>query len=90
MTRLVARSVQTLAVSVVLLCAGASAALAGPKPIDPEFPAPASVPAADQGFDVQLRWMLDGAAVLLAAAAVALVVVLWHRSHSAARRVAIH
>jgi hypothetical protein len=89
MTRLVARSVQTLAVSVVLLCAGASAALAGPKPIEPAAP-PSPAATTDQGFAFQLRWMLDGAAVLLVAAAVALVVVLWHRSHSAARRVAIH
>jgi hypothetical protein len=90
MSRLVTRSAQTALLTVVLLCASASAALAGPKPIEPEFPSPSPVPAAEQGFDVHLRWMLNGAGVLLAAAAVALVVVLWHRSHSTARRVAIH
>jgi hypothetical protein len=86
MSRLVTRSVQTALLSLVLLCAGASAALAGPKPIEPEPAAPVS----DRGFALPLSWVLDGAAVLLVAAAVVLVVVLWHRSHSTARRIAIH
>ncbi|MDQ1629486.1 MAG: hypothetical protein QOI54_3230 [Actinomycetota bacterium] len=66
---------------------GTVAAYAAPRPVEPAYPSPAPVPT-EPRFATEVRWMLGGAALVLAVAAVVLVVVLWRRSHSAARRIA--
>ena len=89
MTQLVRRrttSVLAAALGAVLFVGtGVSAAVAGPRPIEPEFPPSPPVPPGPDRWE-QLRWMLDGAGILLAITAVALAVVLWRRAHAAARR----
>lgn len=74
------------ATTMFLLCAGVSAAFAGPAPIEPEIaPPPESVGgSAGGGFD----WMLTGGAVLLAVAVVGVIALLWHRAHATGRRLA--
>lgn len=91
MIRSIRHTVQVAVTSVFLLCVGASAAFAGPAPIEPDFPPPSQpVPAVstDTDFSTQLRWMLSGVGVALAIAAIALTAVLWHRSHATGRRLA--
>jgi hypothetical protein len=91
MIRSIRHTLQVAVTSLFLLCAGASAAFAGPAPFDgPEFappsqPAP-SVPGTDTS--TQVGWMLTGVGIALAIAAVALIAVLWHRSHATGRRLA--
>lgn len=73
------------ATTMYLLCAGGSAAFAGPAPIEPEFAPPQSGSgSAGGGFD----WMLTGGAVLAAIAVVGLIALLWHRAHATGRRLA--
>jgi hypothetical protein len=94
MIRSIRHTVQVAVTSLFLLCAGATAAFAGPAPIEPDFPPPTqSGPSitsvnADTDFSTQLRWMLSGVGLTLAIAAVALTAVLWHRSHATSRRLA--
>jgi hypothetical protein len=89
MTRCLRHALQVAVTSLFLICAGATAAFAGPKPEQPGFAPPApttTVVPADPSFETELRWMLNGAGVVFAVAAIALVAVLWHRSHTASRR----
>jgi hypothetical protein len=92
MGRVLRRTLQTLqsaAVSLSLLCAGATPAAAGPRPVEPRFAPPSSTPIpTDPSVETELRWMLNGAGVVLLLGALALAAVLWRRSHSTARRIA--
>jgi hypothetical protein len=94
MTRVLRHALQSALTSLVLICASATAAAAGPEPLQPEpqIAPPTSTPIAPPApsFETELRWMLNGAGVVLILAALALVAVLWHRSRTAARRVATH
>lgn len=87
MSRTIRNTAEIVTTTLLLLCAGVPVAFAGPQPIDPNFPPPPATPAApDVSLWTEVRWMLNGAGVLLALAAVALVAVLWHRSHAATHR----
>jgi hypothetical protein len=88
MSRQVERVTSAALTTVLVAMVGASAARAGPTPVEPQFPPPPSAPptVGDPGLAVELRWMLDGAGIVLALAAVALAVVLWRRSQSGAPR----
>jgi hypothetical protein len=74
MTHFVSHVSQVVVSTLFLVFCGATAALAGPAPIEPEAP-PAAVESGG-GFP----WMISGAAVLLAVTVVALVAVLWRRA----------
>lgn len=87
MTRYIRLIAKATAAAFLLVLTGASAALAGPAPIEPEFPPPASTPtevATADGFP----WMLTSSIALLVIAVVALSVVLWqrHRTHTVHHR----
>lgn len=91
MKRYLVHTLQTAAAALFVLYAGASAALAGPVPVQPDFAPPtpnATIVPADPSFETQLRWMLNGAGVVLAVTGLALVAVLWHRSRTAPGRIA--
>lgn len=91
MSAIARRTAQTVTTCLLLMLAGTGAAFAGPAPIEGRYQAP--VPAPEQAGPsvlTELRWMTEGAAVTLAIAAIALVAVLWHRSHSPAHRLATH
>ena len=78
------RLVQLAFATLFVMFGGTTAALAGPAPIEPEFPPPAAdpVPVTSDAFP----WMLTSIAVLLTVTAVALIAVLWHRTHTSHHR----
>ena len=81
------RLTQVFATTALFLSTGVTAALAGPAPIESEFPrdgAGAGSTDSAGGFP----WLLTGSVVLLGIALVALVAVLWHRAHAVPRRLA--
>lgn len=87
MSHPIRRLTQVFATTTLFLCTGVTAALAGPAPIESEFPRDgdqAGGTDSASGFP----WLLTGSAVLLAIALVALVAVIWHRAHAAPRRLA--
>jgi hypothetical protein len=75
MTHNVSRLTQVAVSTLFLLLSGATAALAGPAPIEPEAPPPPVE--VTGGFP----WLVTSAAVALAVIAVVLVAALWHRAH---------
>jgi hypothetical protein len=79
------RFATVVAATMFLLGASASAALAGPVPIEPEAPPGQPAGSADGGG---FHWMLTGAALLAALVVVAVIAVLWHRAHASGRRLA--
>src|SRR3982750_2642460 len=83
--------VQVVTASLVLLLACASPASARPEPIEPPVAPPqqAPLPVVDPGAGPSdLRWLMLVVAAAAIVAACALVVVLWHRAHTAGRRLA--
>ena len=93
MSHPIRRLTQVFATTALFLSTGVTAALAGPAPIESEFPrdggqtgSTGSTGGAESasGFP----WLLTGSAVLLAIALVALVAVMWHRAHAVPRRLA--
>jgi hypothetical protein len=85
MKRTIITTTEVVATSLVLLTIGAQAAFAYPPEIEPDYAPPAGggiTTTSGVDFATQLRWMLTGAGVVLALAAVALVAVLWHRAHA--------
>ena len=86
------RLTQVFATTALFLSTGVTAALAGPAPIESEFPRDGA-PAGNTGptgadSASGFPWLLTGSVALLAIALVALVAVLWHRAHAAPRRLA--
>lgn len=89
MKRTIITATEVVATSLALLCAGAQVAFAGPPPIEPDSAPPTTTvftTSSDISFATELRWMLNGAGVVLALAAVVLVAVLWHRAHARPQR----
>lgn len=91
MTHTVRHAIQVATTTMLLLGVAAPAAIAGPAPLEPEFPPPEQSPTVvteDVSFATQLGWMLTGAGVVLAITAIALIAVLWHRAHAGSHRLA--
>ena len=80
MRRTLRQAIQVALATLFLMVGGATAAFAGPAPIEPELPPPAAdpQPLASDGFP----WMVTSAAAVLAIAAVAVIAVLWHRTRT--------
>ena len=89
MSHPIRRLTQVFATTALFLSTGVTAALAGPAPIESEFPRD-SGQTGTGGIDSAsgFPWLLTGSAVLLAIALVALVAVMWHRAHAVPRRLA--
>jgi hypothetical protein len=89
MKRTIITTTEVVAASLVLLIAGAGAALAHPPELGPDYPSTNGtvVVTTTSGVDfaTQLRWMVTGAGVVLALAATVLVAILWHRAHAHAQ-----
>jgi hypothetical protein len=87
MSHPIRRLTQVFATTTLFLSTGVTAALAGPAPIESEFPrdgGPAGGTDSASGFP----WLFTGSAILLGIAMVALVAVMWHRAHAVPRRLA--
>lgn len=80
MNKSIRTALQIATAMLLVAFTGTASALAGPAPIEPEFPPPAAEPqpAASDAFP----WMLTSIAVVLTVTAVALIAVLWHRAHT--------
>jgi len=90
MSHPIRRLTQVFATTALFLSTGVTAALAGPAPIESEFPRDGGQAGNTGGIDSAggFPWLLTGSAVLLAIALVALVAVMWHRAHAVPRRLA--
>ena len=90
MSHPIRRLTQVFATTALFLSTGVTAALAGPAPIESEFPRDGGQTGNTGGIDSAggFPWLLTGSAVLLAIALVALVAVMWHRAHAVPRRLA--
>ena len=90
MSHPIRRLTQLFATTALFLSTGVTAALAGPAPIESEFPRDGGQTGSTSGTDSAsgFPWLLTGSAVLLAIALVALVAVMWHRAHAVPRRLA--
>ena len=90
MSHPIRRLTQVFATTALFLSSGVTAALAGPAPIESEFPRDGGQTGSTGGTDSAsgFPWLLTGSAVLLAIALVALVAVMWHRAHAVPRRLA--
>ena len=90
MSHPIRRLTQVFATTTLFLSTGVTAALAGPAPIESEFPRDGGQSGSTGGIDSGsgFPWLLTGSAVLLAIALVALVAVMWHRAHAVPRRLA--
>ena len=90
MSHPIRRLTQVFATTTLFLSTGVTAALAGPAPIESEFPRDGGQTGSTGGIDSAsgFPWLLTGSAVLLAIALVALVAVMWHRAHAVPRRLA--
>ena len=90
MSHPIRRLTQAFATTLLFLSTGVTAALAGPAPIESEFPRDGGQAGSTGGTDSAsgFPWPLTGSAVLLAIALVALVAVMWHRAHAVPRRLA--
>lgn len=77
------RAFEVVSATLFLMFAGATAAFAGPAPIEPEFPPPAvdPQPVSSDGFP----WMLSSVVVVLTVSALAVIAVLWQRTRSTHR-----
>lgn len=84
MSHPIRRLAQVMAATALMLYVGATAAFAGPPPIEPVSPPAGRTGSADSG--AEFPWLLAAGAVLLAIATVALVAVAWHRAHATNRR----
>jgi hypothetical protein len=87
MSHPIRRLTQVFATTMLFLSTGVTAALAGPAPIEPEFPRDGGQTGSTDSAS-GFPWLLTGSAVLLAIALVALVAVMWHRAHAVPRRLA--
>jgi hypothetical protein len=89
MSHPIRRLTQVFATTTLFLSTGVTAALAGPAPIESEFPRDGGQTGTG-GTDSAsgFPWLLTGSAILLAIALVALVAVMWHRAHTVPRRLA--
>jgi hypothetical protein len=90
MSHPIRRLTQVFATTALFLSTGVTAALAGPAPIESEFPRDGGQTGSTGGIDSAggFPWLLTGSVVLLAIALVALVAVMWHRAHAVPRRLA--
>ena len=90
MSHPIRRLTQVFATTALFLSTGVTAALAGPAPIESEFPRDGGQTGSTGGADSAsgFPWLLTGSAVLLGIALVALVAVMWHRAHAVPRRLA--
>jgi hypothetical protein len=89
MKRTIITTTEAVVTSLVLLCAGAPVAFAAPPPIEPDYAPPSTADittSSGVSFATELRWMLNGAGVVLALAAVVLIAVLWRRAHAHSQR----
>ena len=86
----VRRLAQVLATTALFLSTGVTAAMAGPPPIEPEFPRDGGQTGSTGAVDSAggFPWLLTGSVVLLVISLVALVAVMWHRAHAVPRRLA--
>ena len=84
MSHPIRRLTQVFATTTLFLSTGVTAALAGPAPIEPEFPRDGRRTRSTGGTDSAdgFPWLLTSIAVLLAVSALALIAVLWHRTRS--------
>ena len=87
MSHPIRRLTQVFATTALFLSTGVTAALAGPAPIESEFPRDGGQTGSTDSAS-GFPWLLTGSAVLLAIALVALVAVMWHRAHAVPRRLA--
>lgn len=80
MNKSIRTALQVATAMLLVAFTGTTSALAGPAPIEPEFPPAATdpQPATSDAFP----WMLTSIAVVLTVTAVALIAVLWHRVHT--------
>ena len=80
MRHTIRQAIQVALATLFLMVGGTTAAFAGPAPIEPEFAPPAAdpQPVTSDGFP----WMVTSATVLLTIAAVVVIAVLWHRTHT--------
>ena len=85
MHRTVRHLVQVACLSLFLTFTTATAALAGPAPIEPEFPPPSGGGTTDASSGSEFPWLLAGATVVLAITTVVLAAVLWQRTHTGRR-----
>ena len=75
------RAFQVAAAALCLMFAGTSTAFAGPAPIQEEFP-PAGSNTGQGATGTDFPWMLTSVSAALVIATVALIAVVWHRTHA--------
>ncbi|HTE74969.1 MAG TPA: hypothetical protein VK640_17475 [Actinomycetes bacterium] len=76
------RVLQVASATLFLTFAGSTAAFAGPAPIREEFPPGGSGQGSSAAVGTDFPWLLTSVSAVLAIATVALVAVVWHRTHA--------
>jgi hypothetical protein len=90
MKRTIRTATEVVSATLFLLAIGGPAAFAAPAPIEPDYAPPATNGSGGGtfGIDSQMLFSVVGLVLVLVVAAIAMLAVLWHRSHAATRSLA--
>ena len=88
MKRTIRTATEVVSATLFLLAIGGPAAFAAPAPIEPDYAPPATNGSGGDTFGIDSQLLLSAVGLVLVVAAIAMLAVLWHRSHAATRSLA--